>query len=79
VQAAPRGQGPQSFVATVSARRPALWVCLELAGADARFSDNYFHLRPGKPAEIVVTPAKPMTAEQVRKALRAQSLVDWCR
>jgi len=74
-----RGAGAKSFVVTVSAKRPALWVCLELAGVDARFSDNYFHLRPGRPAEIVVTPAKPMTAGQVRKALRVQSLVDWCR
>ena len=36
------------FHVGVSADAPALWVWLELEGADARYSDNFFHLAPGR-------------------------------
>ncbi len=64
------------FDLTVKAKRPALWVWLELAGTDARFSDNFFHLRPGSPVQVRVRPAKDMKVSQLRKALNVRSLVD---
>lgn len=67
------------FDVTLTCRRPAMWVWLELARADARFSDNFFHLRPGAPVTVAVRPYRPMTAASFRKALRVRSLVDVCR
>lgn len=60
----------------LKARRPALWVWLELAGGDASFSDNYFHLRPGRGVEITLVTAEPRTLKVVREQLVVRSLVD---
>jgi len=65
-----------TFAITVKAQNPALWVWLELDGVDVRFSDNFFHVLPGTPQTVVATPAKKMTAQQFRSALKVSSLVD---
>jgi beta-mannosidase len=67
---------PGSFQVTLSARRPALWVWLELDGADAQISDNFFHLRPGAPVSVTITPDRPLDAGQLRRALHVRSLLD---
>jgi beta-mannosidase len=64
------------LVATLTTLRPALWTWLELDGADARFSDNFLHLRPGKPVPVTITPATPMTAQEVKRRLMVKSLLD---
>lgn len=65
-----------SFVVTVVAKKPALWVWLELPEAHLSCSDNFFHLELATPMEILVhTPAK-MTADQLAQSLQAQSLFD---
>ncbi len=65
-----------SFVVTLAAHTPALWAWLELDGADARFSDNFLHLLPGRPESVIVTPARPMPLARLKKALKVQSLFD---
>ena len=49
-------------VVTLTSKAPALWTWLELTGTDARFSDNFFHLRPDKPVKITITTQEPLSA-----------------
>ncbi len=65
-----------SFGITLAAKRPALWVWLELEGGDARFSDNFLHLRPGLTREIVVAPREQLPARDLHRRIRVRSLVD---
>jgi len=74
-----RRAGKGAFTVTLRARRPGLWVWLELRGADARFSDNFFHIAPDEKVEVTLQPAKAFTAERLRAALRVRSLVDTYR
>ena len=68
-----------AFRVLLEARKPALWVWLELTNADARLSDNFFHLVPGRPAEVLLHPAKAFTLAQFEKSLRVRSLIDTYR
>ena len=68
--------GPEAFLVTLRAARPALWTWLELTGTDARMSDNFVHLYPGAVEEIVVCPARKLTVRQFRRKLKVRSLVD---
>jgi len=61
---------------TLTTKAPALWVWLELEGTDARFSDNFFHLLPGKPVKIAVHTDKAVSSEEISKRLRIRSLFD---
>ena len=63
----------------LTAARPALWVWLELSGADAHFSDNFFHLQPGKPVAVVVEPSRTFSPAEFRRQLRVLSLKDTYR
>ncbi len=65
-----------AFDVTLTTQRPALWVWLELDGADARCSDNFFHLRPGAPLTIAMTPGEELTPDVFASRLRVRSLVD---
>lgn len=65
-----------SFRVSLTAEKPALWNWIELEGVDARCSDNFVHLRPGQPVKVQVTPARPLTLAQFRKALKVRSLVN---
>ncbi|MGH7973326.1 MAG: glycoside hydrolase family 2 protein, partial [Limisphaerales bacterium] len=64
------------FLVTVNTDKPALWVWLELDGADARFSDNFVHLPVRGAAEILVRPKQPLSKWSFERALRVRSLVD---
>jgi beta-mannosidase len=72
IQAAPDG-----FDVIVRAERPAFYVWLELDGA--RFSDNFFDLAPGQTRIIRLTLPYEADIEDVRAALRVQSLIDTAR
>lgn len=61
---------------TVTAAHPALYTWLELQDTTARYSDNFVHLRAHEPVTIHVTPATPMSLDDVRKALHVRSLFD---
>jgi beta-mannosidase len=60
---------------TLEAQKAALWAWLETAEDGTRFSDNFFHLRPGRPITVIVQGAGPMSSE----GLRVQSLIDTYR
>jgi beta-mannosidase len=66
----------ESYVVRLTADAPALWAWLEVEGADADYSDNFFCLVPGVTREIRVTPCPPMKMPAFRHALRVRSLVD---
>ena len=68
--------GPDAFLVTLGASAPALWAWVELAGIDARMSDNFVHLYPGAVEEIVVCPARRVTIDQFERKLKIRSLVD---
>ena len=68
-----------AYEVTLKARRPALWAWLELAATDARLSDNFFHVRPGRPVKVRVTPAAPLSLAELKRQLRVRSLLDTCR
>ena len=65
-----------SFVVTVVAQKPALWTWLELPETHISCSDNFFHLEPATPKEILVRPAASMTADQLIQSLQTKSLFD---
>ena len=60
----------------LSTAYPALWAWVELADTDARCSDNYVNLRPGRPAVIRVEPAERLSPGPFRRRLKVSSLVD---
>ncbi len=71
------GRRSGTFQVRIAARVPALWVRAELAGADADWSDNWFHLDGRRAKTILVAPHQPMALGRVRRAMRARSLADW--
>ena len=68
----PAGNG---FDVTVQAHHPALWVWLECADPDARYSDNFRHLRADQPLTIHVIPS-PGAPKAVAASFKAHSLFD---
>lgn len=70
----PAGDGV--FRVTLKSASTALYVRLELPGADLRLSDNFFHLRPGSPVTIQAAPARDMTLPEFKKSLEVTSLID---
>jgi beta-mannosidase len=64
------------FRVELSAARPALWAWIELDGADARCSDNFVSLCPGRPVVIGVELADRMSLKAFRRQLKVASLVD---
>ncbi len=69
-------QADNGFVVSLTAEAPALWAWLELNDTDAKLSDNFVNLRPGKTTEITVVPAKKLSMEDVEKQLIVRSLTD---
>ena len=67
-------ESKDGFVVTLTAQKPALWAWLTLGTGDATYSDNFVHLRPGSPKQILVKPAKAMGLEEFKKNLRVLSL-----
>ncbi|MBD3239852.1 MAG: glycoside hydrolase family 2 protein [Chitinivibrionales bacterium] len=65
-----------SFAVSLKAKRPALCVFARLEGADAVFSDNFVHVRPGRTTTLTVTPSKKLSLAQCRAKLQVRSLVD---
>jgi beta-mannosidase len=64
------------FTARLKAKKPALWAWLELEGSEARFSDNFFHLRPGREVRVAVTTADAMDLAEIKQRLSVRSLRD---
>jgi beta-mannosidase len=68
------GKGGE-FHVTLRCARPALYVWLD-ANTDVKWSDNFFHMRPGREARVTARPARPMALGQFLRALKVRSLVD---
>ncbi len=66
--------GDGRFQITLQARHPALWTWLSFHETSARFSDNFFHLRPRQPTTVSLTTDKPMRKNEVEQSLRVYSL-----
>jgi beta-mannosidase len=69
-----RGKG--EVVITLTAKAPALYTWVEVEGEDARFSDNFFHLVPGKPVKITVKAQQPLSLKELKDKLKVRSLWD---
>jgi beta-mannosidase len=69
-------QDGDGFRVELSARRPALWAWIEVDGVDARCSDSFLNLRPGRPMAIAVQPAGRMSLKEFSRKLKVRSLVD---
>jgi beta-mannosidase len=66
----------KEFHVTLAAEQPALWAWVSLEVCDAKYSDNFVHVNAGAPAQIVVSPERPLSQAQFAGALRVQSLFD---
>ena len=64
------------YLLEFSADKAALWVWLELEDLDARYSDNFFHLYPGKNVKVVVEIAKKTNETNLKKKLKIRFLFD---
>ncbi len=71
----PRG-GDERYEVLIKTDVPALWVWANLRNTEARYSDNFFHLRPGRAAVVRITLAKPMTPFDFRRRLEVRSVYD---
>ncbi|MBN2238485.1 MAG: glycoside hydrolase family 2 protein [Dehalococcoidales bacterium] len=67
------------FTVTLKPEKPALWTWLELEGIKARYSDNFFHLKPGNPVTVEITTDEPVPLSEMMKALTMRSLYDTYR
>jgi len=76
IDAAVKPAGDGEFRVTLKSDRPALWVYLELQGAEAKMSDNFFHLAPRRAISVTVRPAKQMTPAAFKRAMTIRSLAD---
>jgi beta-mannosidase len=66
----------ENAVLTLTAKTPALWVWLDMENTNARFSDNFFHILPGKPVEVALKTDARLFMAEIRQRLRVHSLID---
>ena len=66
--------GHNQYQLSLTARRPALWTWLELVNIDARLSDNFLHLFPGKEVTISIQATEELTVKQLKERLVIRSL-----
>lgn len=61
----------------LEAQHPALWTWVTLPGVDARYSDNFVHLLPGQPVEILLSNLpNDLTPAEIQQRIEVHSLVD---
>ena len=70
-----RGSG-RSYHLTLTADKPALWCFARLKNEYAVFSDNFFHLPPGRDKKIYITLEKPLSPAEFIKNLSIGSVYD---
>lgn len=69
----------QGFALTLHTDVCAPWTRLSLRDTDAQFSDNDVLLLPQLPLSLTVTPAQPLSVDELRRQLRIQPLTSLCR
>jgi beta-mannosidase len=71
-----KGSG-KKFAVTLASPKPALWAWINLeTEPDARYSDNFVHLEPGKPVTITVDCPRELRVEEFQRQLKARSVKD---
>ncbi|MFW5995900.1 MAG: beta-mannosidase [Halanaerobiaceae bacterium] len=68
----------KNYVITLETEKPALWINMEVkdSSTDVKWSNNYFHLRPGKLRKITVNTDRDFKSEDLQDILNVSSLVD---
>lgn len=61
---------------TLESDRPALWTHVDVGTNEARLSDNFFHLLPGRAKTVELTPVSHTIPADLRKSLTVMSLWD---
>jgi hypothetical protein len=64
------------FLVTLTAQKPALWCWLDLPEWDAAYGDNFVHVLPEAPVQILVTPRRATSEAEFKAALRVRSVFD---
>ncbi len=73
LETAPAGDR-QSAVVRIEAPELVLSLMLHLEGIAAQWSDNFFHLLPATPRELIVRPEIPLAPEEIASLLRWRAL-----
>ncbi|RAK07882.1 beta-mannosidase [Halanaerobium saccharolyticum] len=66
----------QKFSISCKSQNTALWTWLELKDIEADFTDNFFHLYPGRKINLEIKTYKKMSAAEVKEKLKIRSLID---
>jgi beta-mannosidase len=64
------------FTATLETDKPALWVWFTKKGTDAKFSDNFFSLKPGDKKTVEIRTTELIDVHNLTEELSVQSLFD---
>lgn len=64
------------FKVTLTSDKPALWAWLSMDEQDAGYSDNFVHLAPHTPMEILVQPRQPISKADLGTYLNVKNLFD---
>lgn len=64
------------FTVKLKAAKVAMFAFLELSKTDAVFSDNFFHIRPGKEFEITISTRKKISRKEFISQLKIKSIRD---
>ncbi len=76
IRATVAGASDGMYTVTLKTKYAALWCWLELEGVDARYSDNFVHIRPGAPVTVQVQPQKSLQRSEVAGKLMIRSVTD---
>jgi len=68
--------GGRNYTLTLTADRPALWCFARLRNERAVFSDNFFHLPPGRNKQIYVALEAPISQAELARELSVGSVYD---
>lgn len=71
-----RKHDDHSFDVVVDALKPTPWCWIEFPPCAARSDNNFFHILPGKPVKLRVTPIDNFTLPDFLRALRVRSIFD---
>ncbi|HKI45927.1 MAG TPA: glycoside hydrolase family 2 protein [Balneolales bacterium] len=66
----------QHYKVNIQADKPALWVWLDVENTDARYSDNFVHIRPDEPFDIDISLDQPVSIDEFRDRLKIHSVYD---
>jgi beta-mannosidase len=64
------------YTVTLNSRTPALWVWADVTDTEAKYSDNFIHLKPGEDRVIEVTLDQPMSQPGFKQLLKVRSIYD---